>query len=96
MSDTPIPNAPTRKPPSSRPGFTEFNSPLPWLAFAYPVVHAAPGLAGHRLFERNAAVGDVRVLRRDFPMAWFVLGNHVLVLDLMLRGLRRIQRTLRG
>jgi hypothetical protein len=29
-------------------------------------------------------------------MAWFVLGNHVLVLDLMLRGLRRIQRTLRG
>jgi hypothetical protein len=129
MSDTSIPNAPTSKPPSSRPSFAEFyrehfraehqhpanvslhvlgvlastvwlvwtiNSPLPWLALAYPVVHAAPGLAGHRLFERNPAVGDVRVLRRDFPMAWFVLGNHVLVLDLMLRGLRRIQRTLRG
>lgn len=67
------------------------NSQMPWLALAYPVVHAAPGLLGHRLFERNAAVGDVRVLRRDFPLAWFLLANHVLVLELMLRGLRRRQ-----
>jgi hypothetical protein len=71
-------------------------SSMPWLALAYPVVHAVPGLVGHRLFERNAAVGDVRVLRRDFPLAWFILGNHVMVLDLMLRPLRRSQRTPRG
>ena len=70
------------------------SSQMPWLALAYPVVHAVPGLLGHRLFERNAAVGDSRVLRRDFPMAWFILGNHVLVLDLMLSGLRRLQRPL--
>ena len=71
-------------------------SSMPWLALAYPVVHAVPGLVGHRLFERNAAVGDVRVLRRDFPLAWFILANHVMVIDLMLRRLRRGQRTLRG
>ncbi len=38
----------------------------PWWALLYPVVHAVPGLVGHRLFERIAAVGDVRVLRTDF------------------------------
>lgn len=33
-------------------------SPMPWLALLYPAVHAAPGLLGRRLFERNAVVGD--------------------------------------
>ena len=69
-------------------------SGMPWLALAYPVVHAAPGLLGHRLFERNASVGDVRVFRKDFPLHWFILANHLMVLDLAVRGLRFIQRTL--
>lgn len=127
MTESSVPNAPSRRPHTSRPGFAGFYREhfraehqhpanislhvlgviasaalliwaiswrMPWLALAYPVVHAAPGLLGHRLFERNAAVGDVRVLRRDFPMAWFILGNHLLVLDLMLGGLRRLRRTL--
>jgi hypothetical protein len=52
--------------------------PWPWplLALLYPIVHAAPGLIGHRLFERNAAVGDLRITRRDFPPWWFIAGNH--------------------
>jgi hypothetical protein len=54
-----------------------------WLALLFPVVHAAPGLVGHRLFERNAAVGDVRVLRRDFPAWWFIIANHRLTLALL-------------
>jgi hypothetical protein len=58
-------------------------SALPWLALLYPVVHAAPGLLGHRLFERNAAVGDVRVLRTDFSPLWFIAANHVLTFDLL-------------
>jgi hypothetical protein len=58
-------------------------SAWPWLALAYPIVHAAPGLLGHRLFERNAAVGDLRVLRNDFPGWWFIVANHWLTFDLM-------------
>ena len=51
-------------------------SAQPWWALLYPIVHAVPGLLGHRLFERNATVGDVRVLRNDFPLWWFIIGNH--------------------
>ena len=47
-----------------------------WWALAYPVVHAVPGLIGHRLLERNAAVGDLRVTRRDYPPHWFIAANH--------------------
>lgn len=59
----------------------------PWslLALVYPVVHAVPGLVGHRLFERNEAVGDLRVLRKDFPLPWFIAANHRLTWD-ALRG----------
>lgn len=60
-------------------------SAMPYLALLFPVVHALPGLIGHRLFERNAAVGDVRVLRTDFSPLWFILANHVMTFDL-LRG----------
>ena len=49
-----------------------------WWALAFPVVHAVPGLIGHRLFDRNEAVGDVRVLRTDFPLHWFIAANHVM------------------
>jgi hypothetical protein len=48
----------------------------PWWLLLFPLVHAAPGLVGHRLFERNAAVGDVRVLRQDYPGFWFMAANH--------------------
>jgi hypothetical protein len=48
-----------------------------WLVLAlFPVVHAAPGLLGHRLFERNADVGDARWRRADYPAWWFIVGNH--------------------
>ncbi len=47
-----------------------------WLALLYPVVHVVPGLVGHRLFERDAAVGDLRIGRRDYPGLWFIAANH--------------------
>jgi hypothetical protein len=55
----------------------------PWWALAFPVVHVVPGLIGHRLFERNAAVGDVRITRTDFPGYWFMIANHVLLFRLL-------------
>ena len=55
----------------------------PWLVLLFPVVHAAPGLLGHRLFERNALVGDVRVLRKDFSPLWFIAANHRLTFDVL-------------
>ncbi len=66
-------------------------SAMPYLVLLFPAVHAAPGLLGHRLFERNAAVGDVRVLRKDFSPLWFIAANHVMVVDLVLRGVRRLK-----
>lgn len=62
---------------------------LPWWAAAaglvalYPLVHAGPGLLGHYLFEPNAAVGNLRVLRKDFPGLYFLLGNHVMALNIL-------------
>lgn len=56
-----------------------------WWALLFPVVHVAPGLIGHRLFERNETVGDVRVLRKDFPLWWFVIGNHRMTAAVLLR-----------
>jgi hypothetical protein len=53
-----------------------------WLLL-FPVVHAVPGLIGHRLAERNATVGDLRVTRKDFPLGWFIRANHRLTWDLM-------------
>lgn len=59
----------------------------PWWALAFPIVHAAPGLLGHRLFERNKVVGDIRLTRSDFPPHWFIAANHILLFD-FLRGRR--------
>jgi hypothetical protein len=67
-------------------------SPMPWLMLLFPVVHAAPGLVGHRLFERNAQVGDVRVLRKDFSPWWFIAANHRLTLDLFRQSASRLFR----
>jgi hypothetical protein len=49
-----------------------------WSALAFPLVHVLPGLVGHRLFDRDAAVGDVRVTRSDYPLWWFLLANHLM------------------
>ncbi len=64
-------------------------------ALLYPVIHAAPGLLGHRLFERNEEVGDVRVTRKDHPVWWFIVANHRMTADLLLGRLAwdRRQRT---
>lgn len=58
----------------------------PWLALLYPGLHAAPGLIGHRLFERNEAIGDVRVLRKDHSPLWFIAGNYRMTFDLLRKG----------
>lgn len=53
-------------------------SSLWWLIILYPVVHALPGLIGHRLFEKNTELGNVRINRTDFPLWWFIIANHIL------------------
>jgi hypothetical protein len=55
-----------------------------WWALAFPAVHAVPGLIGHRLFERNRELGDVRVLRSDYPNIWFIAANHIMTWDALL------------
>jgi hypothetical protein len=60
-----------------------------WIV-AFPLVHVLPGLLGHRVFERSAAVGDLRVGRRDFPLWWFIAGNYRLCFELVAR--RRFPR----
>jgi hypothetical protein len=55
-----------------------------WLLL-FPIVHAVPGLIGHRIAERNAEVGDARVTRKDFPLWWFIRANHQMTWNLMLR-----------
>lgn len=67
-------------------------SPWVWAVALYPVVHAAPELIGYRLFERNAQVGDVCVLRKDFSPLWFIAGNHVLTYEVAAAGLRCLPR----
>jgi hypothetical protein len=57
-----------------------------WWALLFPLVHALPGLLGHRLWERNATVGDVRVTRRDYSPLWFIAGNHRMTWDLVVKG----------
>jgi hypothetical protein len=56
-----------------------------WLSLAFPVVHAVPGLIGHRLFERNSAIGDLRVTRRDYSPLWFIAANHLMLIQWALR-----------
>jgi hypothetical protein len=62
------------------------------LALLFPVVHAAPGLLGHRLFERDAAVGDVRVLRQDHSPLLFILANHRMTWQLLTGRFKRAPR----
>ena len=51
----------------------------------FPVVHGAPVLLGHRLLERNAAVGDARWRRQDYPAWLFIVANHRLTFERLLR-----------
>ncbi len=68
-------------------------SPMPWLGLLYPVVHAAPGLIGHRLFDRNPDIGDIRFIGGKFPNLWFIAANHVLTASLIGKAVRHIVRT---
>jgi hypothetical protein len=49
-----------------------------WTALGFPIAHVAPGLIGHRLFDRDEALGDVRLARTDFPLWWFLIANHLM------------------
>lgn len=49
-----------------------------WTALGFPFAHVLPGLVGHRLFDRSEKVDDLRVTRRDFPVWWFLLANHLM------------------
>jgi hypothetical protein len=59
---------------------------LPWLLIAFPAVHAVPGLIGHRLFERNEDVGDLRVTRKDYSPLWFIAANHLMSIEIIFKG----------
>ena len=58
----------------------------PWLVLLFPVVHALPGLAAHRMAERNEAVGDVRITRKDYSPLWFIAANHRITWELLTSG----------
>lgn len=52
---------------------------LPWWSvLGFPIAHVAPGLVGHRLFDRDQTVGDMRLTRKDFPLWWFIVANHLM------------------
>ena len=68
-------------------------SSRPWLALLYPIVFTVPGLLGHRIFERNMDVGDMRITRKDFPPHWFIIGNYLLSYELLLgKGCERTSK----
>jgi hypothetical protein len=54
-----------------------------WAALAFPVAHVVPGLIGHRLFDRDEAVGDVRITRTDYPLVWFLVANHMMAVRVL-------------
>lgn len=57
----------------------------PWWLLGFPVVHVAPGLVGHRLFDRNLDLGDVRVIGGDYPNLWFMAANHLMTVTVLWR-----------
>jgi len=54
-----------------------------WTIVAFPAAHGVPGLIGHRLFERNQAVGDIRITRKDHPLWWFIIANHLMAVRVL-------------
>jgi hypothetical protein len=55
----------------------------PWWLLAAPVAHGAPGLIGHRLFDRNPEVGDLRIVRAKYPAHWFIAANHLMTVAVL-------------
>lgn len=62
----------------------------PFWLLLYPALQILPGLLGHRLFERNPDVGDLRVGRTDFPFHWFIAANYVLTAQVLAGRFRRV------
>lgn len=54
-----------------------------WTILTFPVAHVAPGLLGHRLFDRDEDLGDVRLTRTDFPLWWFLIANHLMAVRVL-------------
>lgn len=65
----------------------------PWVwwpaLLLFPLVHAGPGLVGHRLLERSARVGDARWRRSDYPGWWFIVANHRMTAETLRAAWRR-------
>lgn len=61
----------------------------PWWLLAFPLVHVVPGLVGHRLFDRNAERGDLRVLSGSTPSWWFMVANHLMTVQVLSGRYRR-------
>jgi hypothetical protein len=49
-----------------------------WALIGFPIAHVAPGLIGHRFFDRDTSLGDLRVTRTDYPLWWFLIANHLM------------------
>jgi hypothetical protein len=49
-----------------------------WTIVLFPIAHVVPGLLGHRLFDRDETVGDLRLGRTDYPLWWFMAANHIM------------------
>jgi hypothetical protein len=54
-----------------------------WTVLAFPVVHVVPGLLGHRLFDRDETLGDMRITRTDYPLWWFLVANHLMAVRVL-------------
>jgi hypothetical protein len=54
-----------------------------WTGLAFPIAHVAPGLIGHRLFDRDEVIGDARLTRTDFPLWWFLVANHLMAVRVL-------------
>lgn len=54
-----------------------------WTMFGFPIAHVAPGLIGHRLFDRDDVAGDIRLTRTDFPLWWFLFANHLMAVRVL-------------
>ncbi len=49
-----------------------------WWALLFPAAQGLPGLIGHRLFERDEVIGDLRFTRNDVPFYWAMFGGVVM------------------
>jgi hypothetical protein len=63
--------------------------PIYW-ALAFPFVHAVPGLIGHRFFDRNSEIGDVRFIGGKYPNLWFMAANHLMTGEVLWQLIRSI------